>query len=164
MDKLLNGLTKAYFHTRELGADESAPYGLLLLADETRKAIDRYLHKSQIYVMGEPGSINAVYVLCPFDETRMEIKNLAVATSFQNKGIGRFLLEDASVKAQKMGYQEIIAGAPEVSEKLIGFYEKAGFEKYDRRNNFYIENYTYPIFENGKQLVNMQLLKKAILP
>lgn len=164
MDKLVNGLAKAYFHTRELGAGESVPYGLLLLADETKKAIDRYLHKSLVYVMGDPGTIKAVYVLFPFDDTRIEIKNLAVATPFQNKGIGSFLLEDAYAKALKKGFREIIVGTPEVSEKLISFYEKAGFVKYDRRINFYIENYTYPIFENGKQLVNMQMLKKTILP
>jgi len=34
---------------RQLSPQEPIPYGLLLLADETREAIDKYIHLSKIY-------------------------------------------------------------------------------------------------------------------
>ena len=43
--------------------------------------------------------------------------------------------------------------------RQIHFYEMNGFIKYTIRKDFFIENYDLPIFENGVQLKDMQLLK-----
>lgn len=148
--------------TRRLSKDEKIPYELLLLADETTEAINRYVHDGDIYVIDKEDAILAVYVLYPLDRIRIEIKNIAVAEKLQGQGIGNFLLQDAASRAEKMGYREIIAGTPESSYTLLAFYEKAGFIKYDRRVNFYIENYPGPIIEDGIQLKDMIMLKKVL--
>ena len=148
--------------TRRLQKEEEIPYELLLLADETREAINRYIHQSDIFVIDQENTILAVCVLYPLDKTRMEIKNIAVAEKLQGQGIGSFLLEDAASRAGNAGYREIIVGTPESSYNLLDFYEKAGFIKYDRKANFYIDNYPAPIIENGVQLRDMIMLKKAL--
>lgn len=44
----------------------------------------------------------------------------------------------------------------------ISFYEHCGFEKSHVIKNFFIDNYDNPIFEEGKQLIDMIYLKKEI--
>lgn len=64
------------------------PYELLLLADETEKAIAKYIHNSKVYVAKNNGNTIAVFCLYELDENTVELKNIAVSESFQNKGIG----------------------------------------------------------------------------
>jgi hypothetical protein len=42
----------------------------------------------------------------------------------------------------------------------LSFYNFCGFTEFHRIKNFLIENYDHPMFENGKQLVDMVYLKK----
>jgi ribosomal protein S18 acetylase RimI-like enzyme len=147
---------------RELSADEPIPYSLLLLADETREAIDKYIHTGKIFVTEKDKVIIAVYVLFASSNTRVEIKNIAVATSLQGMGTGSLLLADATKRAASAGFGEIVVGTPEVSYPLIQFYENARFVKYEKRHNFYIDHYPYPIIENGVQLIDMIMLRKIV--
>ena len=147
---------------RELGIEEGIPYELLLLADETRDAIDEYINTSDIFVIEKGDAIVAVYVLYAQNNTQVEIKNIAVIDKLQGMGIGHLLLEDASKRAIRAGYREIIVGTPDVSNALIHFYEDAGFVVYGKREDFYIKNYPEPIIENGVRLVDMVLLKKDL--
>ena len=130
---------EARFTVRLLNKRDEIPYDLLLLADETKEAIDKYITSSDVLVAEKTNLIEGVYVLQALNKFQMEIKNIAVATELQGRGIGRFLLKDAECRARRAGFQEIIVGTPESSHRLLAFYEKAGFSKYDRRVNFYIQ-------------------------
>ncbi|MDE5792007.1 MAG: GNAT family N-acetyltransferase, partial [Oscillospiraceae bacterium] len=44
----------------------------------------------------------------------------------------------------------------------IPFYEKCGFKESYRVKNFFIDNYNHPIFECGKQLIDMVYLEKLL--
>ena len=48
---------------RLLEKDKKIPYDLLLLADETIEAINKYIHQSDIYVLDRDNIIIAVFVL-----------------------------------------------------------------------------------------------------
>lgn len=148
--------------TRELLRSEFIPYDLLLLADETISAIDKYIHEGDIYVMEEEKSIIGIYVLYSLNGETIELKNIAVAEAYQNKGFGNFMLADAEKRAKKMGFQEIIVGTPDIATKQINFYRKAGFEKFTTRKDFFILNYPQPIYENGIRLRDMSMLRKRI--
>lgn len=58
---------------RILFPHEAIPYELLLLADETREAIDRYAHDAKIYVYTQQEALIGVYVLAQIDAVSMEI-------------------------------------------------------------------------------------------
>lgn len=149
--------------TRCLGKEEAIPYELLLFADETRQAIDRYIYDSDLYVIEEERTVVAVYALCALNGTVIEIKNIAVAPALQGRSIGRFLLEDAARRATEAGYREIIVGTPDSASRLLGFYEQAGFIRYEKKVSFYLENYPDPIIEEGVQLRDMMMLKKILV-
>ena len=148
--------------TRILQKHEQLPYELLLLADEEMQAIELYIHQSAVYVVDFDDLIIGVYALYPVDKRRAEIKAIAVAEDFQNKGIGRFLLHDAEEKAREQGYTELIIGTPDIAVKQLMIYEKAGFVRYSLKKDFFINYYTEPIFEDGVQLRDMALLRKVL--
>jgi len=43
---------------------------------------------------------------------------------------------------------------------ILNFYKKCGFTESHRVENFFTDNYDHPIYENGKQLVDMIYLKR----
>jgi aminoglycoside 6'-N-acetyltransferase I len=67
---------------RLLEKDKKIPYDLLLLADETMEAINKYIHQSDIYVLDQDNIIIAVCVLQTISNDTIEIKNIAVDTAF----------------------------------------------------------------------------------
>jgi len=58
------------------------PYHLLLLADETKEAIDRYIFNSDIYLLHDGTEDIAVMALYKNNDTELEIKNIAVIESY----------------------------------------------------------------------------------
>ena len=147
---------------RRLRKDEKIPYALLLLADETREAIDKYIFGSDIYVLEQENRIIAVYVLQSMNKNEVEIKNIAVVTDCQGRGIGKLLLRDASFRAKGKGFKTIILGTGDCAIKQLYLYQKEGFEVFDIKKNFFIDNYPDPIYENGVQLKHMIMLKKEL--
>lgn len=147
---------------RRLRADEQIPYNLLLLADETVEAIDRYISQSEIYILERDKHPVAVYALQALDGECIEIKNIAVAEKLQGQGIGRSLLRDATFRATRGGYQSLIIGTGDVLTRQLILYQKEGFEIFDVRRDFFIDNYPAPIYENGIQLRDMVMLKKSL--
>jgi len=147
---------------RQLSKDEKIPYDLLLFADETVEAIDKYIFDSDIYVLEQENKIIAVYVLQSINRNEIEIKNIAVVTDYQGQGVGKLLLKDAIYKAKEKGFKTIIIGTGDASIKQLYLYQKEGFEVFDIKKNFFLDNYLEPIYENGIQLKHMIMLKKEL--
>lgn len=141
---------------------ESLPYNLLLLADETREAINRYIHQSHIYIVQYKLETIAVYALYPIDKSTIEIKNIAVAKSHQGKGIGQQLLYDAINKATTSGYKTLLIGTGDASTQQLYLYQKVGFKRYAIKERFFLDNYPEPIYENGRQLKDMIMLRREL--
>lgn len=147
---------------RPLQPHEEIPYDLLLLAEETIEAIDKHIKNAEIYILEYESRIIAVYVLQIIDNCTLEIKYIAVDAGYQGQGIGKFLLEDAASKAHARGYSSMIIGTGDVAVMQLNLYQKAGFVIYDKKENFFINNYPEPIYENGVQLKDMIMLRKEL--
>jgi aminoglycoside 6'-N-acetyltransferase I len=147
---------------RQLYNHEEIPYDLLLLADETREAIKKYLGNSDIYIYEKHDKIIAVYVLQKVNNDTIEIKNIAVDPRYQGRGIGKLLLRDAATKAKEKGCNKIIIGTGDAATKQLNLYQKEGFEIFEIKKGFFLDNYPEPIYENGIQLKHMIMLKKKI--
>jgi len=152
------------YRITKLKKNDILPFHLLLLGDETREAINRYIHDSDVYAVHKPeiGDPVAVFVLYPVNANTLEIKNIAVSKALQGRGIGGYLMRQIETIAGSTGYQEIIVGTPDVAAAEIRFYEKNGYIKYGIRKNFFTENYPDPIIENGVVLKDMQMLRKVM--
>ena len=61
----------------------------------------------------------------------------------------------------KKDFKYLILGTGE-NPKTLDFYKKRGFKEYKIVKNFFTENYSHPIYENGVQLRDMIYLKKHL--
>lgn len=148
--------------TRLLHKEEPFIYDLLLLADETLEAINKYITDSEIYGAEIDHKLVGIYALYELNKDEIEIKNIAVLEDFQGKGIGTFLLKDAIEKSKQKRYKTIIIGTAETSTYQLKLYQQIGFQIFGIKKDFFLENYTEPIFENGILLKDMIMLKMEL--
>lgn len=132
---------------------------LLLLADEQESMIEKYLDQSDVFVLDDDG-VKGEITVCQAGNGVIEIKNLAVLPNFQKRGYGRALINFVCEKyAGQFHVMQVGTGD---SPLTVPFYEKCGFVKFRTVKNFFIDNYDHPIYECGRQLVDMIYLKKQI--
>lgn len=145
----------------KLQPGDSLPFDLLLLADETTEAIEKYIYNSDVYIVKAKGYSRpiAVFALSQVNDMQIEIKNIAVLESLQARGLGSYLLSEIKRIARLGNFKNLIVGTPDCSFKQILFYKKNGFTKYGIRKDFFITNYPEPILENGVILRDMLVLK-----
>lgn len=158
----LNSVEKDNSKIRLLNKGEKIPYDLLLLADETVDAINKYIFNSELYILEQEEKIIAIYVLQPLSADEIEIKNIAVFEEYQGQGIGKILLEDAEKRTRERGFRKLLIGTADIATKQLYLYQKAGFEIFELKKNFFVDNYPDPIYENGTRLKDMILLRKIL--
>lgn len=133
---------------------------LLLLADEQESMIDRYLERGTMYALYDEGDLRAVCVVTDEGGGVLELKNLAVLPAYQRRGYGHcFLALLADLYQGKYRIMQVGTGD---SPLTLPFYEQCGFQQTHKIKNFFIENYNHPIFEAGRQLLDMVYLQKKL--
>ena len=132
---------------------------LLFLADEQEDMIDRYLGRGIMYVLDDNG-IKAECVVTDEGDGILEIKNLAVTPDSQRRGYGRrmirFLADTYS------GRYDILQVGTGDSPLTVPFYESCGFWSSHVVKGFFTEYYDHPIYEGGRQLVDMVYLRMSL--
>lgn len=128
---------------------------LLLLADPEEQAVNRYLMDGEMYVLRVDGRDVAEAVVRMEEGGECELMNLATDEALQGRGYGsslvRWLKELYSEKTDSM-----LVGT---SEDGRAFYRRLGFRDEFVRKNFFIDHYSEPIVENGKQCIDMYCLR-----
>lgn len=139
--------------------DKKKHIDLLLLADEQESMIEKYLAEGTMYVLEDDG-IKAECVVTDEGNGVLEVKNLAVLPQAQRKGYGKKLIEYlAEHYAADFAFIQVGTGD---SPLTIPFYEHCGFVRYGVRRNFFLDNYDHAIFEGGRQLIDMVVLRRKI--
>ena len=130
---------------------------MLLDADPSRKMVEKYLYNGEMFVFSvNENNVKKIVgetVCVKLNENEVEIKNLAVKGTEQNKGYGRKILE--WIKDHYKG-MKIVVGS---SEKGKGFYQKCGFVFTHVLKDFFVNNYEEKIYEDGNQVIDMYMLK-----
>jgi len=145
----------------ELQPGEAIHFRLLLVADEEEDAIRKYIYNSSVYTLyyKQQQDPIAVIAISRVNESVIEIKNIGVLESFRNNGIGSLLINYVKEIAYKENYTEIIVGTADNGINQIRFYERNGFVKYAVKKNYFIDNYSRPIVDDGVLLKDMVMLK-----
>lgn len=132
---------------------------LLLLADEERKMIDKYISDAKMFVLDDGGVVAEITVV-EKERGILEIKNIAVKESFQRRGYGKKLIRFVCEKF-KEEYSALQVGTGE-SPLTLPFYENCGFTRVGVIENFFTNNYSRPIIEDGVLLRDMIILQKRL--
>ncbi|MFA6160527.1 MAG: GNAT family N-acetyltransferase [Parcubacteria group bacterium] len=136
-----------------------APFELLLLADPSSEAVNKYLKKGSCFAAFEGGEIVGVYILISKSTDILEIINLSVAEEKQNRGIGKLLVADAKRRAKKSRAKKLLVGTGNSSINQLAFYQKCGFRISGIKKDFFAKNYKKPIFENSIQCRDMVMFE-----
>ena len=144
---------------QEIKENKKCVLPLLLLGDEQESMIDRYLERGTLYALLDE-EVKAVCVVTDEGGGVLEIKNIVVRPDCQRRGYGKLLIQFIKEK-YKGSFQYLQAGTGE-SPLTLPFYEKCGFHISHRVKNFFVDNYDHPIFECGKQLVDMVYFKMEL--
>lgn len=138
------------------------PYDLLLLADPSKARVQTYLKTGFCFLGILESEVVGVLLLDEVNPKIAEIKNIAVRESEQGKGFGKQLLRFAEKESQVRGYEKLMVGTGNSSVDQLAFYQKEGFELDRIEKNFFLENYTEPIFENGIPCKHLLILEKTL--
>jgi len=132
---------------------------LLLLADEQENMIDKYLERGEMFALYDD-DLKSICVVTRESNNAYEIKNIATYEKYQGKGYGKKLI-NYIFDYYKGICKTMFVGTGD-SDWIISFYEHCGFKISHKVENFFIDNYDKPIFENDKQLIDMIYLKKDL--
>ena len=143
----------------ELVQDNSEiTYDLLFLADETVESIDKYIHDCVIYLLMFRNKSVGVCAVCETSPSIIEIKNIAVVEELRGRGFGKLMINSLIDNAERNGYERVIIGTGDAGIRQINLYKKCGFEIYDKKKNFFIDNFPEPIYENGIRCIDQVVL------
>lgn len=147
----------------QLKTIEQLPLNLLLLADPSEEQVMKYASTGECYVaVTNDEEIVGVYVLIQLDERTAEIMNVAVSEHMQGKGLGKRLVLHALNVAKSKGMSKVEIGTGNSSIGQLALYQKCGFRITGIIEDFFIQNYPEPIFENGIQCRDMVRLTYII--
>ena len=134
---------------------------LLLFADEQETMIDKYIGRGDMFVMyTQDGVAICSAIVTDEGDGICEIKSLAVAPEFQQKGYGKEMTDFLSQHyADKFCLITVGTGD---SMRTISFYRKCGFHYSHPVPDFFTVNYDHPIEEDGKILKDMLYFSKYL--
>ena len=118
-------------------SDRAQHLDLLLIADESADMIERYLHRGDLLALIED------------DEAE-----------HQRKGYGRRLVALVAERYRDRGGW-LLVGTGDVPG-ILRFYERCGFERSHVVENFFVDNYDHPMYEEGHKLMDMVYLKMRL--
>jgi len=116
------------------------PLGLTFEADELER------EKEDILIgCFEEDKLEGCCLLTKQDEKTIRLRQMAVLSGLQGKGVGRVLMQFAENIARDRGYKLLVMHARKTA---MGFYEKLGYKKTGDE----FEEVTIPHFEMVKEL------------
>ena len=144
---------------QKITGDKKRYLPLLLLADEQESMIDLYLDRGTMFVL-DNGGVKGECVVTDEGDGVLEIKNLAVEPACHRMGYGKALID--YVAARYRGRYSVLQVGTGDSPLTVPFYEKCGFVRSHRVENFFVDHYDHPIYECGVQLVDMIYLRRDL--
>ena len=139
---------------------ESIPNDLLLLSDPSLEVINEYINQCISFTAKSNGKTIGALLLLKTRPRTMEIMNISVYEDYQNKGIGKRLINKAIdyAKENEIKTLEIGTGNPGIYQMLL--YQKCGFRIIGVDLDFFRRNHNEKIYENGiecRDMIRMRL-------
>ena len=148
----------APLEVRKISAGKKAYLPLLMEADPSESMIDRYLDRSEMYVLMINGQAASVAVVGQVDEQVCELYNLATAPGLRGKGYASRLVRHL-IRLYQPRCKRMLVGT---SQPLMGFYERFGFAYSFTREGFFLDEGYAGVQFDEENLKDMQVLELAL--
>ncbi len=147
----------APMEVRKITANKEKYMDLLLDADPSEKMLARYLNDGDMYILRSHGKTVAEAVILDKGDGLCELCNLATHPDHRHQGHASYLVNHLA-RLYSARFRRMEVGT---SPDNVGFYENLGFKPTYIKKNFFADNYE-PIYENGVQLKDMQMLERTL--
>ena len=158
----MNGHTHLDTPEIEASTNYDDLWELLLLADPSEVLVRAYLKDGKVFVARVSGVVVGVYVLLQLSDVEYEIKNIAVAPQYQNRGLGLLMLSHAKGLLSHGANVELKICTGNTSIQQIALYKKAGFQIVSVQKDFFVDNYAQAIFENGQRCKDLVVMSQRL--
>ncbi len=145
---------------QQITRDKDEYMDLLLLADPQEDMIEKYLDRSDMFVLVNGGDVCSVCVVEQLKNRKCELKNLATRVEDRGKGYAKYLLR--YICERYSSTCDVMYVGIGNYKRVVNFYEKCGFINSHIVANFFTENYREPMYEDGVRLTDMIYLKKQL--
>lgn len=126
------------------------PLDLLLDADPSLEQINKYIYDCTILGLKQDANIIGILCIKPLSTHTVEIKNIAIASTYQNKGLGKKLMQHALSLLKNSNIKKVIIKTANSSIHALAFYQKMGFRIRQVNSNYFLTHYPdQQIIENG---------------
>lgn len=132
-----------------------AHYRLLLEADPSRRSIDSYLPRSDVFAAAADDEPVGIAVLLATRPETLEIVNVAVKEELRGNGIATRMLRHVIEAAKKKSAKTLEIGTGSIGFEQLYLYQKCGFRMVSIDQDFFVRHYPEPIIENGMVLRDM---------
>lgn len=136
-------------------AESAYPWDLFLLADPSRDMIEGYICGAIVLGACLDSLLVGALILTPLHDTAWEIKNIAVTSEYQGRGIGKDLFRAALDVCRERCAREVWIGTGNSSINQLALYQKMGFRIAGVDVDFFTRNYPEAIVENGIECRDM---------
>ena len=148
----------APLEVRKISAGKKAYLPLLMEADPSESMIDRYLDRSEMYVLMINGQAASVAVVGQVDEQVCELYNLATTPGLRGKGYASRLVRHL-IRLYQPRCKRMLVGT---SQPLMSFYERFGFKYSFTREGFFLDEGYAGVQFDEENLQDMQVLELAL--
>jgi ribosomal protein S18 acetylase RimI-like enzyme len=139
---------------------EVIPLDLLLMSDTSEEVINEYINSSIRFIASQNAKIIGALLLLKTRPGTMEIMNISVYEEFQNKGIGRSLINKAIEYAKNNNIKILEIGTGNSGLIQMMLYQKCGFRIIGVELDYFRKNHKEKIYENGiecRDMIRMRL-------
>lgn len=136
---------------------------LLLIADPEVEVVLNYMNRGTMIGLYSEKEYIGVIHFEEIEKNIVEINNIGIIESYRGKGIGKIILQYAISYIRSQGYSSIVLGTGNSSISNIAFYQKCGFNLVELWSNYFLENYTDPIFEDDIQCKHMLRFEYSLI-
>ncbi len=145
----------------EIVEDRENYVDLLLLADESKEIVQEYMNSGELFAITYGNRTIGICLFTFHPNEIVEIKNIALISSFRNQGFGKMVIKQAFEHFSLQRKKEVIVGTANSSISNIVFYQKAGF-RFSHIVHDYFLRYPQPIIENGIRALDMIMFRKKL--
>lgn len=133
---------------------------LLLEADAVETIVRSYMYDGVLFAIAEDGVEIGVALIVTHDDDAhaRELKNLAVAPSHRDRGLGGEAVAALAERLRAEGVTRLVVGTAETSADALRFYRRCGFREFGRRVGFF-DTYPEPVVEGGIVAHDMVMLQ-----
>jgi predicted N-acetyltransferase YhbS len=125
--------------------DRAALRPLFELADDSAVLLDAYVDDGRVLVARDGDDVvGHVQLVATGDGDVVEIKNMAVSTAQQGRGIGRALVERALEVARDEGAHRVVVATGTADVGNLRFYQRLGFRMRSIERDAFTPEHGYP--------------------